>query len=150
MDRSSVTKQFVRTVGTFAFVGPPVGVAMMWIGLIAEEMWAGKLSDVTGPHLIGLVVILISALPVSLVIGYVVGVIPAAVVGVVCHFFARAVRTDAVWIVLCTVAGAVGGMLTTAVLDRGWPDGISLAWSAATGGVAAAVCGLQLRKARWT
>ncbi len=150
MSQSSVTEQFVRTVGTFALLGPLVGVAAMWTGLISDAVLAGNFSGGTGGAWVDLISSGIGALLISVPVGYVIGVIPAAVVGAACHFFARAVRTDVLWIALCTATGTLGGVLTTVVMSRGWHDGTSLVLFAATGGVAAAACSFKLRRVRWT
>lgn len=149
MSQSSVTEQFVRTVGTFASLGPLVGVAVMWTGLIADAVLAGNFSGETGHTLVGVVSSGAGALLISVPIGYVIGVVPAAAVGATCHFFAKAIRADALWIALCTATGVIGGVATTTVMNRGWPDGTSLVMFAAAGGVAAGACGLKLRRTRW-
>lgn len=147
MRESSVTTQFLRTVGMFAFVGPFAGTVTVWaLLLIAFYSTPGSnLREPWGVGTIGGFAIL------SLLVGYVLGVIPAAITGGLCHFFARAIRSDIGWTVAC---GLVGGMMTGALIlgiQGGLPD-----WEAAgllmallPGLVAAAVCGWRLRRRRW-
>ncbi len=141
MDRSSVTEQFVRTVGTFALIGPPVGAMVMWIWLIAPAVAAGVSAE-TGWSLINLLGSTLGSVLLSLIVGYVLGVVPATITGVICHFFAQAVRGDAAWVVACMVTGAVVGAWLGLMFIQSMELGLP-------GAVAAMACSVSLRHRRW-
>ena len=88
--------------------GPLAGVGVVWMVLIGLNIltgdpgWTGDLPA----YLAGLLGLLL----LTVVFGYVLGVVPAAVTGLICHFFARAIRSDALWILACALAGATVSM----------------------------------------
>lgn len=139
----SVTQQFVGTVGVFSLLGPLAGTVAAWIALVVATLADGSgggWSFLTNPTDIVAFAIL------SLVVGYVLGVIPAAVTGAICHLFARHIRPTAGWIAACSGVGAMcafcGPLVTGNAEYAGMMFGI-------IGAVAAAVCAFALRHARW-
>lgn len=83
----------------------------------------------------------------TVVVGYVIGVIPAAVTGVIRHMFAQSIRSDRAWIGACSLVGSVCAGVAAPML--GLVDlGTSLMLMLC-GGVAGAVCGWKLRRDRW-
>jgi len=129
--------------------GPLAGVGVVWMVLIGLNIltgdpgWTGDLPA----YLAGLLGLLL----LTVVFGYVLGVVPAAVTGLICHFFARAIRSDALWILACALAGATVSMAALAV-TTGSSDLLnytSLLLFVAPGTGAGAVCAWKLRRSRW-
>ena len=150
MRRSSVTDQFLRTVGTFALLGPLVGVGVVWIGLIGLITLAGYDTRGSGVSLSDYLTGVPAAILLTLIAGYVVGILPAAATGIICHLFARSVHSDALWLVASAAVGAASGVAAAAIASGGGPDRFSLGLLAIPGAVAAAACALKLRRERWT
>ena len=150
MGRSSVTEEFIRNVGTFAVLGPAAGVGAIWVFLIAIMASTGDDGawDRAGSLPLYLAQ-LVGAVLLTLVVGYVIGIIPAVVTGIICHLFARSIRSHLAWIGLSAAVGAASGAVAAAVLLQGWPDGRSLGFLALPGAVAAATCAFKLRRQRW-
>lgn len=147
MKETSVTTQFLRTVGIFAFVGPLVGTVTVW-ALLLIAFYSGSGSNLREPWGVGTVG---GFAILSLLVGYVLGIIPAAITGSICHFFARTIRSDIGWTVAC---GLVGGIMTGGLIlsIHGRPPewGVSgLLIGPLPGIVAAAVCGWSFRQRRW-
>jgi hypothetical protein len=146
MGRSSVTGQFTRTVGAFALIGPPVGTAFVWVWIffpVPAAVGGGH----TIPSLIAFLGSLAGSALATLIVGYVLGVVPAAMTGLVCHFFAQAVRSDTLWVTLCGLTGAIAGALSALILTR--TLALDMAILAVPGAMAASACALKLRRSRW-
>lgn len=144
MAQPSVTEQFVRTVGTFAALGPLVGAG---VALLA-------LSTVLIPALIPLeippgelLVSILGSVLASVAVGYVIGVIPAAVAGILCHMFAQSIRPNWAWAAACMLVGGLCGGLAPAMV--GVVEPITLLLLGLCGAAAGAVCGWKLRRSRW-
>ena len=144
MGDRSVTGQFVGTVGVFSLLGPLVGTGVAWIGLAWVLVTA---SSNVGASFAEYVPDLPFAMLLSVVIGYVVGVVPAAVTGVVCHLFARSIQPTWLWVCACTLIGALCGGMAPLVL------GLVDLWTSLTFGVCGAAggaaCAWKLRHDRW-
>ncbi len=139
----SVTQQFVGTVGVFSLLGPLAGTVAVWIALVIAMLADG--SGDSWSFLQSLSDIVAFAI-LSLVVGYVLGVIPAAVTGALCHLFARNIRSTAGWVAACSGGGAIGGFSGPLVTGNAEHAGLAFG---IVGSVAAAVCAFALRHARW-
>lgn len=149
MSRSSVTERLVRTVGTFALLGPLVGVGVIWIGLIGLAIFTGDDAWDNNEQLVGYLLGIPPAVLLSVAFGYLFGVLPAATTGIVCHLFSRSIRSDALWILASTIVGAGIGAMAVAIMSDGEPDYLSLGMFVIPGAGAAAACALKLRRRRW-
>ena len=150
MSRTSVTDRFLRTVATFALLGPLVGVGVIWIGLIGLAVFTGDDAWDGNEHLLGYLMGVPLAVLLSVAFGYLLGVLPAATTGIVCHLFSRSIRSDALWILASAVVGAGIGAMAAAIMSDGEPDYFSLGMFVLPGAGAAAACALKLRRRRWT
>jgi hypothetical protein len=146
MGRLSVTEQFTRTVGTFALIGPPVGAAVMWSWILFPALAKGFAAN-PDLSLMAFLGSLAGSALAALIIGYGWGVIPAAATGVVCHFFAKAIRSDALWVTLCGFTGAAAGALTGFIFTQSMA--LDIAILGVPGATAATACALKLRRSRW-
>lgn len=149
MSRSSVSERLVRTVGTFALLGPLVGVGVVWIGLIGLAIFTGDDAWDSNEQLLGYLLGIPPAVALSVAFGYLFGVLPAATTGIVCHLFSRSIRSDALWILASAVVGAGIGAMAVAIMSDGEPDYLSLGMFVIPGAGAAAACALKLRRRRW-
>ena len=141
--------QFLRTVATFALLGPLVGVGVIWIGLVGLVIFSGDDAWYSSGSLLGYLMGVPGAVLLSLVFGYLFGILPAAATGVICHLFARTIRSNALWLIACAAVGCTSGIAALATIDNGWSDWLSLGLFAVPGSVAATVCAYRLRRSRW-
>lgn len=119
----------------------------MWV-LVAWTSYAANGADFFAPRsAIDAIAALSGFLLFSLLVGYVAGILPAAITGVICHFFAQTVRHDLAWVGLCIAVGAGVSAAASFALTRA--PLIEGGFLTLPGAVAAAVCALALRRTRW-
>jgi|GEM_PF-5247110 len=144
---SSVSEQFGRTVSTFAALGPPVGTGVVIVALVVNGIASGYRSLPDLGEAAGFVAL-------ALVAGYLLGIVPATIAGVICHFFASALQGDALWVLTSAAVGAVITGASGAMIGGLWADPVTdtlltILFCTTPGAVAAAVCAVKLRKTRW-
>lgn len=140
---------FLRTITTFALLGPLVGVGVIWISLIGLAIFTGDDARDSNERLLGYMMGVPLAALISVAFGYLFGILPAAAAGIICNLFSRAIRSDALWILASTVVGAGIGALAAATMSNDKPDVLSLGMFVLPGAAAAAACALKLRRQRW-
>lgn len=135
----SASQRFARTLGTFVLLGPLLGGLSQSIFILFETNWTSS----TGPwwgHLPGLLGFVLLAV----FFGFVLGILPAAITGMLCHLFAKKIERDGLWVFACaSLGGSVSALAWVA-----WQNDFS-ASLAISGAMAAAGCALKLRRERW-
>lgn len=120
-------------LGTFVLIGPYVGGLVIW-SVLAINSFGGLAAR---PGLTDIV-----TFPLTGLIGYPFGALPAAVTGLVVGLASAHIRSKAAWIGLATVTGSLTSML---VLGGLW----MFALTGATAAFVSAIVALQFRP-RWS
>ena len=143
MSAPSVRARSIRTIGIFAAFGPLAGVVVAWLILIVafaiiESIEPSGPSDLLGglrslPLFIGL----------SLGVGYVYGLVPAFLTGVVCAFAASHISGFSAWLL---AAGLVGFAVTFGSAYLLNPVLVSASVLGLAGAAAAVFCAWLVRR----